>query len=407
MNSIVSIILSGLFLLTFFTSTLQAISQAYSYSDELLVVAVVVFALLNGGIKKEYFCILVLLILFWIYAFLSSFFSPYYRGFSLTFFDLFLFSKPLFLYIGMMNIPLHIIRDFSRRIMPLAYFYLYSAFVMYFLDLAIPIFPVFDQRFGFDSYSFISPNPGEFANLVFVSGILIYSISRSSNVRLVSIAMMTFLSVASLRFKAIVLALIYILLIIARWFGIAKSKSVKTLSGDLVKVNRLRLTYVFALLPFGMALGGQQFNHYYLDDSTPRLFLAQNAFRVATDFFPFGAGGGTFGSAVSKMNYSDLYYNLGFVGRWGLTDTDDRFLSDNFWPMIIAQYGVLGLLIVLVIYVMILRNLLRYWAPNFRLSIGIAMILGNLALSTLGSAILIGNIGVIMITALVFMLREV
>lgn len=406
MNSLATIILPVLFLFTFFASIFSAVLPTLSYSDELLVIVAFGLAILGGRIRKEYFRILIALILFCIYDLTVSTFSPYFRGFSLTFLDVFLFSKPILLYIGLMSLPLHVIRSFLRRIMPLAYFYLFSAFVMYFVNLVVPLFPHTDRRFGIDAYSFIANNAGEFANLVFASGILIYSVSRSSRLRIVSIGIMLFLSFASLRFKAMVLALMYVLLIGARRIGLISSKVVRTSSGTLVKVNRIRVIYLIALLPFGLALGVNQFDQYFLGELTPRLFLTLKSVAVASDFFPFGAGGGTFGSAVAKSYYSELYYDLGFSGRWGLTETDNRFLSDNFWPMVIAQYGVLGLGIVLIIYKMITGNILRHWAPNYRHSIGAAAILLNLALSTIGSAILIGNLGVVLITVLVFLLRE-
>lgn len=406
MYSLAAIILPVLYLFTFFASTFSAVSPALSYSDELLVVVAFGLAILGGRIRNEYFRILAVLIVFWIYVLLASTFSPYFRGFGLTFLDVFLFSKPILLYIGMMSLPLHVIRRCLRRIMPLAYFYLFSAFVMYFVNLVVPLFPVTDRRFGIDTYSFIANNAGEFTNLAFASGVLIYSVCSSPLLRIVSIGMMACLSFASLRFKAMILALIYVLLIVTRRIGLISSKVVETSSGTLVKVNRIRAIYLLAILPFGLALGAGQFSHYFLGELTPRLFLVQQSVAVASDFFPLGAGGGTFGSAVSKMYYSELYYDLGFSGRWGLTETDNRFLNDNFWPMVIAQYGILGLGIVLTIYTMIARNLIRHWTPNYRISIGVIALLLNLAFSTLGSAILIGNLGIVLITALVFLLRE-
>lgn len=406
MNSVAAMVLSVLFFVTFFASTFSAVSPALSFSDELLVVVAFGLAILGGRFRKEYSRILVALIVFWVYDISASALSPYFRGFGLTLLDVFLFSKPILLYIGMMSLPLSVIQRFSRRIMPLAYLYLFSAFVMYFVNLLVPIFPVSDQRFGLDSYPFIASNAGEFANHVFVSGILIYSIGGSRRLRNISVGIMTFLSFASLRFKAMVLALIYVLLIFARRLGLMSSRDIETSSGMLTTVNRIRVIYLLAIVPFGLALGAGQFSHYYLGELTPRLFLMQSAVEVAREFFPFGAGGGVFGSAVSKLQYSELYYDLGFSGRWGLTETDGRFLSDNFWPMVIAQYGILGLGIFLTIYTMIARSLLRHWASNYRLSIGVVAILLNLATSTIGSAILIGNLGVVLIAALVLLLRD-
>jgi len=401
-----AIIAAALFLLTFFGSIFNTLSPAFSYSDEALVLLVFGLAMLGRRIRPEYFRILVLLVLFWIYTLFVSVFSSYYRGLGLTFLDLFLFSKPVLLYIGMMSLPSTLVCRFLSLVMPFTYLYLFSAFVMYFANRVVPIFEVTEQRFGFDTYSFIANNAGEFANLIFAAGILAFSVCRSSQIRLVSIGMMLFLSFASLRFKAMVLALLYVLLAVSRRIGLVQTRVAEVSPREVVTQSRVRLIYLLAIIPFGLALGAEQFSNYFLGELTPRLFLVQSAIAVASDFFPFGAGGGTFGSAVSKLSYSDLYYDLGFAGRWGLTEADGRFLSDSFWPMVIAQYGITGLGIVLAIYVMILRNVVQHWAPTYRHSIGAAMILVNLALSTLGSAILVGNLGVVLIVTLCFLLRN-
>lgn len=406
MNRLAAIIAAALFLLTFFGSIFNTLSPAFSYSDEALVLLVFGLAMLGRRIRPEYFRILVLLVLFWIYTLFVSVFSSYYRGLGLTFLDLFLFSKPVLLYIGMMSLPSTLVCRFLSLVMPFTYLYLFSAFVMYFVNRVVPIFEVTEQRFGFDTYSFIANNAGEFANLIFAAGILAFSVCRSSQIRIVSIGMMLFLSFASLRFKAMVLALLYVLLAVSRRIGLVQTRVAEVSPREVVTQSRVRLIYLLAIIPFGLALGAEQFSNYFLGELTPRLFLVQSAIAVASDFFPFGAGGGTFGSAVSKLSYSDLYYDLGFAGRWGLTEADGRFLSDSFWPMVIAQYGIAGLGIVLAIYVMILRNVVQHWAPTYRHSIGAAMILVNLALSTLGSAILVGNLGVVLIVALCFLLRD-
>jgi hypothetical protein len=406
MNSIAAVLLPAFFWLTFLSKPLEAVSPVLSNSDELLVIVAFVVSLWDGQIKREHFRILTMLFLFWVYAVLTSALSPYYRGPSLTVLDLFLFSKPILLYIGLMNLPQPVIRKFLKRVMPLVYIYLFSAFLMYFVNYVTKMFPVFDRRFGIASYSFIARNPGELANLVFISGILVYSFSKSARMRQLAIGLMSFLSLASLRFKAIVLSALYILLLGARRIGLIQKKHITTATGEVDTVNRLKLGYLLAVLPFGLIPGAGQFTNYFLGELTPRLFFVQKSAEVARDYFPFGTGSGTFGSTIAKNHYSDLYLDLGFADKWGLSADEGLFLSDNFWPMVIAQYGVAGLVMILIIYTLIAKNLLLHWSPNYRLSIGATSILLNLILSTLGAAILIGGLGVLLISTMVFLLRE-
>lgn len=159
------------------------------------------------------------------------------------------------------------------------------------------------------------------------------------------------------------------------------------------------------LLPVALATGVGQFVDYFLSGLTPRSFIFQNSIAIAGEFFPFGAGAGTYGSAVAKLQYSELYNTLGFYSRWGLSETDGRFLNDNFWPMVVAQYGVIGMAIIIPLYARIVSVAYRRWSLDSRKSIAAMMIVLNLALSTIGSAILIGGLGILLISTLVIIIR--
>jgi len=405
MNRFIAIVLLVLFGLTFFTSLASASFPFLSYVDELLSIFIFGVVLVGGRVKRAHFRILTLLSVFWVYVFLNSAFSPYYRGIFMTALDLCLFSKPILIYIGLMNIPGDVINKTGRRLLPVMYFYLLLGFILYFVNIFIPMFPVGDMRFGINSYSFISNNPGEFANLVFAAGIFVYSLSHRSGVLFFSIWLMTFLSLASLRSKAIVLTAIYLLMIAARRIGLTRWTTVNISGTHAIRYPRIKTSTLLVILPVGLALGANQFIKYFLSEMTPRLYLITNSLTVAKQFFPFGAGAGTYGSAVSKIQYSKLYYDLGFAG-WGLSETDGRFLSDNFWPMVLAQYGVIGMVVIITIYIMIVRNLVQCWPTDYRRRVGAFMILANLILSTLGSAVIIGYIGTILIFVLVFLLRK-
>ncbi len=88
---------------------------------------------------------------------------------------------------------------------------------------------------------------------------------------------------------------------------------------------------------------------YYANDSivTARSALLRSSIDIALANFPLGAGFATFGSAVTAepLYYSPLYYEYGLNAVWGLTPTDPSYLSDSFWPIVIAQAGVAGLLL--------------------------------------------------------------
>lgn len=406
MNQLTVAGLLSLLVLTFFSSAVAPLWSVLGVSDELLTLLVFSVALLRWRLRAVDIRILIVLVILWIYAFLSSIFSPYYQGFALTALDLFLLSKPILIYIGMMNLPSRVLASTARWILPIAYLYLMAATVFYFVNIFIPTFPSTDHRFGFASYPFIADNEGEFANQVLLAGLVLYALTQSRKTRLATVVLMSFLSLASLRVKAIVVVAIFLLMLTLRRFGVFQRRVIEDAFGSTFAFTRVRFLFLLALVPVGLILGANQFSKYFLEDVTPRLLLATSSLKVAGDFFPFGAGAGTFGSAVSKIQYSNLYHDLGFSRLWGLSESDNRFLSDSFWPMILGQYGLFGMVLVLIIFTLIVRNILYRWSTSDYRSIAAISLLLNIALSTLGSAALVGALGALYIVTMVLLVRE-
>lgn len=64
---------------------------------------------------------------------------------------------------------------------------------------------------------------------------------------------------------------------------------------------------------------------------------------IASDFFPLGSGAGTFASPPSsQMGYSEIYSAYGLAGIWGLSPETANFITDVFWPKVLAQNGYFG-----------------------------------------------------------------
>lgn len=67
------------------------------------------------------------------------------------------------------------------------------------------------------------------------------------------------------------------------------------------------------------------------------------AFReIIWDYFPFGSGLGSFGTAAAAKEYSPLYYKYKLNRIWGLTPEKPMFLADSFYPTL-AEYGIVGI----------------------------------------------------------------
>ena len=75
----------------------------------------------------------------------------------------------------------------------------------------------------------------------------------------------------------------------------------------------------------------------------PRNVLYITSVKVAKEYFPLGAGLGRYGGAIAARYYSPIYVKYGFARVHGLWP-EGAFLCDTFWPMILGELGVVGLI---------------------------------------------------------------
>jgi hypothetical protein len=80
-------------------------------------------------------------------------------------------------------------------------------------------------------------------------------------------------------------------------------------------------------------------------EKIPRNALYLASFRIASDYFPFGSGQGTFGSLPVGKEYSQIYYDYNLDKVQGLSRddalrrTDSQFIFDTHWSSIIGEMG--------------------------------------------------------------------
>jgi len=75
-----------------------------------------------------------------------------------------------------------------------------------------------------------------------------------------------------------------------------------------------------------------------------RLAIYYTSVDVARDYFPLGAGLGRYGSWMSRVDYSPLYETYGLDRVYGLSREVPGYITDTFWPQILGEIGVFGLL---------------------------------------------------------------
>lgn len=210
-----------------------------------------------------------------------------------------------------------------------------------------------DPRFGFKrSFQFVFGHP---EGLVFVCVgfllILVHDYARNRTWLLISL----FVICLTLRTKGI--AFVGVALLLLFTWG---------------HRGRLRLSHVLLGLLSAVLIGWDQFQSYYQGSGYARNELTRVAFVLANKYFPLGTGFATFGSNITgdPKYYSSLYYQYRLNTVWGLYPGEASFLSDVFWPTVMAQFGWVGLFV----YVVMLGCLIVFAykkasSPGHRLSV--------------------------------------
>lgn len=138
-------------------------------------------------------------------------------------------------------------------------------------------------------------------------------------------------------------------------------------SKDLNKYIK-QATYIFAISFFSLIIFSNDFIQkkietyvflYVTSDNSLEIARTASYFasvNIATDHFPLGSGPGTFGSYPVLITYNDLYYDYNLSHVWGMSEENIKdpdlptFILDTYWPSPLAEIGVIGVLLLLMLY---------------------------------------------------------
>ena len=220
-------------------------------------------------------------------------------------------------------------------------------FLLTILNYSFHLWPS-QVRFGIMSNRLFYTHPSIVASIsIFLYSLFYFSSDKKLNIKFYFYNFIyLFLIVSTLRFKSIGMA--FLLVIISLF--IIKTKK---------KIN-LKL---FIPLLLGVSLiGWNQIYYYYIQlDQSARSQLTVKSFEIAKDHFPFGTGFGTYGSHFSGVYYSPVYSMYRMENIQGISEKDPSFISDTFWPMILGQFGFIGLFV----YLLLIYSIYQYIQFSF------------------------------------------
>ena len=331
----------------------------------------------NKLLQKEEYLVLIFTGLLLLWGSISSMVAKIGQGtFPMMVDALSLMKVPITYIYFKYNFPQNYKEKFVKILFPISYFLIHISFICAVINLFIDIGMGYDIRFGIRSFQFLFNNPGPYAALMFVCyGILVICSNEKDKYIFTKIeACINIL----LTFRMGCIGPLGILLI--SYLFINKKIKIRDMIGGVCLVA---------------IIGYKQFESYFLNE-TPRSQLVRGGIAIFKKYFPLGAGFASFGSDMAYKSYSPLYYELGYNYMWGFSPEIGHLINDNFWPMIIGQFGIMGLISYISLLSVQVLYLIKIKLSKERLCIAIGLF-SLLIIGSLGSAILTSDLGMAII----------
>lgn len=344
------------------------------YFDELFAIILLIYYLFKTKLKINYhdcFFIFMLLLII-IFGLISNYFSGLLTEHYAILIDCLAIIKLYIVYFAIYNLTSNINSiNILHKMYPIACMYIIMAFcgliLGYLFDISFFFKDESSVRYGIRAYSFIAANAGNFGYLV-MGLFLIILFSGKNNVENKFLKCMCLvLILMTTKGPQILFVCIYML------FTILHAKKVK-------------LFHVIITVMLGLTLGRYQIVKYFMNVNSARYILLTTSINITKKYFPIGSGFATFGSEMSRRYYSPIYSMFGIDNIYGLSRQYGVYITDNYWPMLIAQLGVIGTLSVASILFKIFKDINEISGLSINVKSVLMAIYVTFLIGSLGSA---------------------
>lgn len=160
---------------------------------------------------------------------------------------------------------------------------------------------------------------------------------------------LTIVWVSTLRSRAFVFCLIYWLLYYVFFVF------------DKKKIPKIKVRYIVIVGICTLVVANSAIQKYFYSGETTRSILLTTGILIAIRFFPFGAGLANYATSASFKDYSPLYYDYGFNMIYRLNKSTDGMteLTDCYWPAVMGEFGVVGIILMSLLLICIGKRLLK------------------------------------------------
>ena len=256
----------------------------------------------------------------------------------------------------------------SQRLTGIARFIALLLFVIAVHDLLMsPFFPRGEYRYFTQSLVLMFPH-STYLSAAMVTLLVLLGYTDRFHKNIPYMFMATFIGMMTLRGKAIAFFAVYWVLYVC----------------IMIFKNR---NYVGLLVGGGVGsivIAFEQISDYFLTSTrfSPRQIMLKDSIPLALQHFPLGTGFGTYGSTIAAQYYSPLYSQLGYPEMDGMSPENTAYLSDCFWPEIIAQFGIIGTVLFVGVLILFFFFCIRSLKRNRIAGFAMLMILINMLINS-------------------------
>ncbi len=366
-----------------FQNLLQNYIGIFQYFDEFLAILLFPYMLgylmktKNWKVKKYDFIIIISLILIFCIGMYSNL-KYKYQPISVAISDALLVYK-FFLVYYLFNIinKKNVLHNYSNLIIKNLKIITIILSILTILNYAFNLFP-YQYRYGIMANRLFYSHPTYLAAIcIFILCAMIYFKGKINSIYTYILAIII---LTTLRMKAIGFLAIFVLIVL------------------FVKKRNKRITFS-KLAVLGLICAALVYNqieyYFFTTTDSARSALLTTSIEIANDYAPFGTGFGTFASHFSAEVYSPIYEKYGIENIYGLQKNNTSFISDSFWPMILGQFGYLGLILYCICLICIFKKIqINYSSENKNIYMAKIIVLVYLLISSTSESAFVNPIAI-------------
>lgn len=212
-------------------------------------------------------------------------------------------------------------------------------------------------RMGLRCFEFIYDSPGMLSQYcVLLCVVLTADLSRGKpgRGRWIVWFLALVLWASTLRTRALVMIILMLILV----FAVFKPGVRERFQGHAMLKKLFSPLVFIPVVAVVLLVSFDQIDHYFGELESARSYLLHGGLQAFREFFPLGAGFGTYGTESARVYYSPLYVRYGISSHWAL-GSDGTELTDTFWPAIMGEFGFIGTVLYVVIVFIVLRRIVK------------------------------------------------